>query len=697
VALAVSHALHLVLVAGATAAFARRAGLSTAAAFLAAVLYTLRGMLPLSLPTVPYFEAAAWLPVGAYAVLGLARGPTLGSATLLAVATALSLLAGYPQPTVYMVYAWGTLVVTVLAATRATPGRWVSSGLAFCGALAIGGLAAAIQLVPTVELVREGVHGSLSVEAMSPFGAVSPAWHILTSGTIAGGPFACGVAALALVAAAPFTRRSRALAGWAIGLGMLTATLALGPHGPLYGLYRMLPALDSFRFPDRMLALTDFAFALAAAIGLDVIRGDAPVTTTAGHRTWRGTMGALAALAVIGLVVWLARHGHAPADLQVHVAGFALITSGLLLVRLVSRRVSAAPVAIALVAVVTADLWYSPWPQPMAYSAGATAAWERYASEYRALAARAGPDRVWVHGGLANLQPSLAHKLATRYRVRAIDDYEPLTTRRQAEYFNFFTDGALELRRWPWLFAGGVELPDGPTATPPPATRRRLLDLAALRFVVTPPAFPVTDPEMAAFIDAAGLERRESLGGALALFENPHVLPRTYVVYRTRSAPAPAALLASLSRSDFDPLEVSYVEGAPGFAPADDAPERGAPATIVVDGERIVEIEAILARPGLVVLADTFYPGWSARVDGMPAPILATNHLFRGVPAPAGRHRIRFEYRPGSVLLGAAGSAIGWLVLAACGARLALTQRERRALDHPRGSAPRESMPEASS
>ena len=33
-------------------------------------------------------------------------------------------------------------------------------------------------------------------------------------------------------------------------------------------------------------------------------------------------------------------------------------------------------------------------------------------------------------------------------------------------------------------------------------------------------------------------------------------------------------------------------------------------------------------------------------VDGEPAPILPSYHLFRGVFAPAGRHRIDFEYEP---------------------------------------------------
>jgi uncharacterized membrane protein YfhO len=64
------------------------------------------------------------------------------------------------------------------------------------------------------------------------------------------------------------------------------------------------------------------------------------------------------------------------------------------------------------------------------------------------------------------------------------------------------------------------------------------------------------------------------------------------------------------------------------------------------------------------VLADAVYPGWSATVDGVDAPILATNHLYRGVPAPAGRHRVRFAYAPRSVLLGAVLSVLGWSAIA---------------------------------
>jgi len=49
---------------------------------------------------------------------------------------------------------------------------------------------------------------------------------------------------------------------------------------------------------------------------------------------------------------------------------------------------------------------------------------------------------------------------------------------------------------------------------------------------------------------------------------------------------------------------------------------------------------------GLLVLRDSWYPGWIAFIDGKRNPIFRVNGCFRGVIVPAGEHRVRFVYRP---------------------------------------------------
>lgn len=54
----------------------------------------------------------------------------------------------------------------------------------------------------------------------------------------------------------------------------------------------------------------------------------------------------------------------------------------------------------------------------------------------------------------------------------------------------------------------------------------------------------------------------------------------------------------------------------------------------------------------LVVLADNYYPGWVARVDGKEKEILRVNGRLRGVWVEEGEHTIVFSYRPLSFYLG---------------------------------------------
>ena len=79
------------------------------------------------------------------------------------------------------------------------------------------------------------------------------------------------------------------------------------------------------------------------------------------------------------------------------------------------------------------------------------------------------------------------------------------------------------------------------------------------------------------------------------------------------------------------------------------------------------ELEASLESPGLVILADVYYPGWELTIDGNPAPIHAVNRLMRGAAVTAGKHRLSYYYAPRSFLIGRVASmiALGGLALLA--------------------------------
>jgi hypothetical protein len=54
---------------------------------------------------------------------------------------------------------------------------------------------------------------------------------------------------------------------------------------------------------------------------------------------------------------------------------------------------------------------------------------------------------------------------------------------------------------------------------------------------------------------------------------------------------------------------------------------------------------------GFVNVVEAYDPGWSARVDGRPAPVFAANGFTLGTPVSAGKHVVQFLYRtPGRTL-----------------------------------------------
>ena len=94
-------------------------------------------------------------------------------------------------------------------------------------------------------------------------------------------------------------------------------------------------------------------------------------------------------------------------------------------------------------------------------------------------------------------------------------------------------------------------------------------------------------------------------------------------------------------------------------------------------------IRADSACPGLLVVNQSWAPGWTATIDGQPAPILRTNFLARGVALPAGRHKIRFVYAPRSFTIGLILTIVTGLALLGLLVRRLATPRAPRRRPRP--------------
>ena len=78
-------------------------------------------------------------------------------------------------------------------------------------------------------------------------------------------------------------------------------------------------------------------------------------------------------------------------------------------------------------------------------------------------------------------------------------------------------------------------------------------------------------------------------------------------------------------------------------------------------------LEADLDSPGLVILADIYYPGWELAIDGKPAPIYRVNGSMRGAAVSSGPHRLVYTYSPRSFQIGRLVSIAGLATLTILG------------------------------
>ena len=188
-----------------------------------------------------------------------------------------------------------------------------------------------------------------------------------------------------------------------------------------------------------------------------------------------------------------------------------------------------------------------------------------------------------------------------------------------------------------------------------PDVDRRLLGIMAVRDVVHSTRRPVQGETVALF------EPEQ------ALTLNAEWLPRARVVPRAEVEPDDERALARMRDPSFDAAGTVLLSERPADAAEDAAGEpagAGGPVRILVDEPDRVQVEVAGSGGGYLVLADTFFPGWRALVDGVERPIVRANLAFRAVPLRAGDAVVSFEYRPLSVRVGLAVSLASVLALA---------------------------------
>jgi hypothetical protein len=213
-------------------------------------------------------------------------------------------------------------------------------------------------------------------------------------------------------------------------------------------------------------------------------------------------------------------------------------------------------------------------------------------------------------------------------------------------------------------FSGQVRLAlaDGTTLEQPLTSNRVRFDHPAspttITFVgpLTLRGLSLIDERVNAFQSLALGPYRLVHSGDVKIYENLRALPRAFMAPRAEVVRDEAAARARLADPNFDVAgSVILAEGETK------AGSSGAAVSVTAYAPESVRLTAQGA--GYLVLTDAWYPGWTATLDGAPAPILRADLMFRAVFVPEGLHTVELRFEPASVRAGLWVSGLAWLAL----------------------------------
>jgi hypothetical protein len=689
-ALRVSVLLHVFLAAAFSYLFARMTlSLSPLAAWVCGAVFAYGGFIGAQVGHLNQLHAAVWLPL---MLLCLERAVSRRSVTAVAlgaVALACQILAGHTQEVYYSCVAVGllTLYLSVLGRGDGLRSRLLPLG-AMVATVLVGVGAAAVQLLPTIELAGQSYRSggmpfgeavTYAVQLRDLLDSLLPLYTMLPYVELTG---YTGLISLALLPAALATRRPDRLHWFFATLASLALLLSLGDRTPLYPiLFRLAPGFDLFRAPGRWLFLYSLSLAALSGIGLDAILRRRSAQE---WLDWVGRYGmvmaaGLAAFALlrVGMGMRGEEFGLPPGRLVVTWA--LLLGAGVALSLAALSRRASLPAPLLLVALLMADLYVA--REPMEYNRPLDGSVYTAQRTSTAPLATLPPARVLsLAGDSYKLEDdaALRAQFSGRLSSDGVSNLLSFTRLREVAAPNTgmisglptldgYDGGLLPTQRFAQLkqaLMGSSEykpdLPMREVKGPVPSSRT----LAAFGV-----GYLLVGTDRGAADD--GWEGIGAEGGPLRLLRNRNLLPRAFVVHQVQSYADEGQLLGAIGQTDLSRVallsEELHFDGVE--SPGDET------VTLSADGAGSLDITTALRSPGLLVLSDSYYPGWKAYVDGVESRILRADFAIRAVQLSAGTHTVHFVYDPLTFKVGAAISVLGVFAVVAM---LAAGWRRRR-------------------
>jgi hypothetical protein len=144
---------------------------------------------------------------------------------------------------------------------------------------------------------------------------------------------------------------------------------------------------------------------------------------------------------------------------------------------------------------------------------------------------------------------------------------------------------------------------------------------------------------------------------------NPEALGNVWFVKGIEYKKGPSEVMSSIS--NFNPKDTAIIEekDKPNEISAITY-DSAATINLVENKNDVVTYSSNASQKQFAVFSEVYYKlGWKAYIDEVESPIIKTNYVLRGLVIPAGKHSIRFEFKPSSITMAQRASAFASILL----------------------------------
>lgn len=620
--------------------YLRLIGISMLASLFGAVSYGISGFMTVWLEYNTVGHIMAWLPLQLLSIelLSQKNFRSLWGYILLTLSVALSLLAGHPQVALYAIF-----FTAIYGAFRLKGnGRilaYVSMALGF-------GLSAA-QLIPGFELMSISARANHTYEQIMQKILIQP-WQTLMvffpnlfgnpvsrtywpSDTYVGKVTSIGLVPLFFLLSVLRNRKDNVVRFYIIATIVIGLSITVNPVTAL--LYRFSLPIISSSSPTLMIFILSFCLATLSSFGIDGWTREPHSLKKLTVRAMEVLAGIVAVAAVFLLISGLKAHATVAIRALVYATAFSLATLTGFYIAIRNKKLMI-PILWLLLVIHITDLSYAffkfnPFvPASYMYPPHAV-------SEY--LSKQKTPQRFWGYGTAA-----IDANIATYVRIYSPDGYDPLYPKWYGEFIGAAKNGQL-IRTFANTNRSDASVSSGfgETDFQNNRFRRQILRALGVSTILdrvengtTEKTFPPGKYTLTPVSDWRVFTDMES--PSIVRIATSSTIARTKEEFER-----------AFFHPSFDPAsQVLYNDPSlPSLAGTGNV-------TVTAYTSNMVEASTDTQGATMMVVANTYYPGWTAYIDGQPTSLLRVNWTMNGVAIPSGKHIVRLLYEPVSFRIG---------------------------------------------